>query len=229
MKYYLTTPIYYVNAAPHIGHAYTTIVADLIKRFKRMQGYDAVLTTGSDEHGVNVERAAERTGKTPQEFCDVIAAEFRKQWQLLGLDIDYFQRTTDPKHARSGAGFVQALPPKRLYLQGFVHRPILHLRQSLRQRRQAGRSLSRLRAAHRNRHGRELFLQAFGFTDRLLELYESRPDFIQPESRRNEVLSFVTPRADRSVDYPHKYQVGHSGGGGSAARFLRVVRCADRL
>ena len=62
MKYYLTTPIYYVNAAPHIGHAYTTIVADLVKRFKRMQGYDAVLTTGSDEHGVNVERAAQRAG-----------------------------------------------------------------------------------------------------------------------------------------------------------------------
>ena len=77
MKYYLTTPIYYVNAAPHIGHAYTTIVADLIKRFKRMQGYDAFLTTGSDEHGVNVERAAERAGKTPKAFCDVIAAEFR--------------------------------------------------------------------------------------------------------------------------------------------------------
>ena len=77
-KYYLTTPIYYVNAAPHIGHAYTTIVADLIKRFKRMQGYEAFLTTGSDEHGVNVERAAERAGKTPKEFCDVIAAEFRR-------------------------------------------------------------------------------------------------------------------------------------------------------
>ena len=85
MKYYLTTPIYYVNAAPHIGHAYTTIVADMIKRFKRMQGYEAVLTTGSDEHGVNVERAAERAGKTPREFCDVIAAEFERQWQALGL------------------------------------------------------------------------------------------------------------------------------------------------
>src|SRR4030095_9257968 len=71
-KYYLTTPIYYVNAAPHIGHAYTTIVADLIKRFKRMQGCDAKLTTGSDEHGVNVERAAQRVGKTPKDFCDII-------------------------------------------------------------------------------------------------------------------------------------------------------------
>ena len=99
-KYYLTTPIYYVNAAPHIGHAYTTIVADLVKRFKRMQGYDAVLTTGSDEHGVNVERAAQRAGKTPKEFTDAIAAEFQRQWQALELQIDYFQRTTSPQHAR---------------------------------------------------------------------------------------------------------------------------------
>jgi hypothetical protein len=65
-----------------------------------MQGYEAVLTTGSDEHGVNVERAAQRTGKTPKEFCDVISAEFQRQWQMLGLQIDHFQRTTDPKHAR---------------------------------------------------------------------------------------------------------------------------------
>ena len=100
MKYYLTTPIYYVNAAPHIGHAYTTMVADTIKRFKRMQGYEAVLTTGSDEHGVNVERSAERAGKSPKEFCDVISAEFARQWKMLGLQIDHFQRTTNPQHAR---------------------------------------------------------------------------------------------------------------------------------
>ena len=68
MKYYLTTPIYYTNAAPHIGHAYTTIVADTIKRMKRMQGFDAVLATGTDEHGVNVERAAVAAGKTPKEY-----------------------------------------------------------------------------------------------------------------------------------------------------------------
>ncbi len=83
MKYYITTPIYYVNAAPHIGHAYTTIVADLLRRFKRMQGYEAFVTTGSDEHGINVERAAERARKSPLEFCDVIAAEFAKEWTLI--------------------------------------------------------------------------------------------------------------------------------------------------
>ncbi len=90
-----------MNAAPHIGHAYTTIVADLIKRFKRMQGYDAVLTTGTDEHGVNVERAAERAGKTPKEFCRRDRRPNSSgSGRCSGLQIDHFQRTTDPQHAR---------------------------------------------------------------------------------------------------------------------------------
>src|SRR5258708_682368 len=99
MKYYLTTPIYYTNAAPHIGHAYTTIAADTIKRLKRMQGFDAILATGTDEHGVNVERAAEAQGKTPQQYTDVISEEFRQQWQILGLAVDRFERTTSDRHA----------------------------------------------------------------------------------------------------------------------------------
>src|SRR6201995_5306127 len=100
MKYYLTTPIYYVNAAPHIGHAYTTIAAETIARFKRIQGYDVVLTTGTDEHGTKVERAATAQGKTPEEFVDVISNEFRTQWAKLQLQIDGFQRTTNPDHAK---------------------------------------------------------------------------------------------------------------------------------
>src|ERR1051326_7310403 len=99
MKFYLTTPIYYTNAAPHLGHTYTTMAADTIRRLKIMQGYDVVLTTGTDEHGQKIERAAAAAGKTPQEFTDIIAEEFRSQWQILHLAIDRFQRTTDPKHA----------------------------------------------------------------------------------------------------------------------------------
>ena len=100
MKYYITTPIYYVNAAPHIGHTYTTIAADTIKRMKRMEGYDAYLTTGTDEHGQKIERAAKAAGQTPEQFTDVISTEFRNQWKGLNLDVDYFQRTTSPQHAK---------------------------------------------------------------------------------------------------------------------------------
>jgi methionyl-tRNA synthetase len=190
-KYYLTTPIYYVNAAPHIGHAYTTIVADLIKRFKRQQGYEAVLTTGSDEHGVNVERAAERSGKTPKEFCDVISAEFQRQWQMLGLQIDYFQRTTDPKHAL----VVQDLF-NRCRENGYIYKGSytgqycifdnLYVNEA-----KPGDPCPDCGRPTETVTEENFFFKLSGFTERLLELYDLQPDFIQPESRRNEVLSFV--------------------------------------
>jgi len=191
MKYYLTTPIYYVNAAPHIGHAYTTIVADLWRRFKRMQGYEAVLTTGSDEHGVNVERAAERAGKTPKEFCDVIAAEFERQWQLLGLQIDHFQRTTNANHARVVNDLF-----KRCRDNGFIYKGSytgqycifdnLYVNDAKPSDPcpDCGRPTETITEEN-------FFFKLSAFAGRLLELYESQPEFIQPETRRNEVMSFV--------------------------------------
>ncbi len=94
-KYYLTTPIYYVNAAPHIGHAYTTIAAETIARVKRMQGFDVVLTSGTDEHGTKVERAARAQGKTPEGICRSDFQRVSDQWKKLDLQIDRFQRTTN--------------------------------------------------------------------------------------------------------------------------------------
>ena len=191
MKYYLTTPIYYVNAAPHIGHAYTTIVADLLKRFKGMQGYHAVLTTGSDEHGVNVERAAERAGKTPKEFTDVIAAEFERQWQMLGLQIDYFQRTTSPQHAR----VVQDLFD-RCRKNGYIYKGSytgqycifdnLYVNDA-----KPGDPCPDCGRPTESITEENFFFKLSAFQDRLLDLYHSQPDFIQPETRRNEVISFV--------------------------------------
>jgi methionyl-tRNA synthetase len=191
MKYYLTTPIYYVNAAPHIGHAYTTIVADLLKRFKGMQGYHAVLTTGSDEHGVNVERAAERAGKTPKEFCDVIAAEFERQWQMLGLEIDYFQRTTSPQHARVVNDLF-----KRCRDNGYIYKGSytgqycifdnLYVNDA-----KPGDPCPDCGRPTESITEENFFFKLSAFQDKLLELYDSQPDFIQPETRRNEVISFV--------------------------------------
>ncbi len=129
MKYYLTTPIYYVNAAPHLGTAYSTFVADLIKRFKKMEGFDPVVfTTGSDEHSRNVERAADAANLTPREYTDKMSAEFVSQWKRLGIDYDHFIRTSDPEASRNRALAVPALPEKRLHLQRLVHRPVLRER-----------------------------------------------------------------------------------------------------
>jgi methionyl-tRNA synthetase len=190
-KYYLTTPIYYVNAAPHIGHAYTTIVADLIKRFKTMQGYHAVLTTGSDEHGVNVERAAQRAGKTPQEFCDVIAAEFQRQWQMLGLQIDYFQRTTDPKHARVVNDLFNRCRQNGYIYKGSYTGQYCIFDNLYVNEAKPGDPCPDCGRPTETVTEENFFFKLSAFTDRLLELYESQPDFIQPETRRNEVLSFV--------------------------------------
>ncbi len=190
-KYYLTTPIYYVNAAPHIGHAYTTIVADLIKRFKRMQGYQAFLTTGSDEHGVNVERAAERAGKTPKAFCDVIAHEFQRQWEVLGLEVDYFQRTTSPQHAM----VVQDLF-ERCRRNGYIYKGSytgqycifdnLYVNDA-----KPGDNCPDCGRPTETITEENFFFKLSAFQEKLIEFYREHPDFIQPESRRNEVLSFI--------------------------------------
>ena len=84
-KYYLTTPLYYTNGLPHIGHTYSTIVADVIRRYKRMRGFDVTMTTGADEHGVNVERSAKKAGKSPQEFSTAIAAQWKQIWDDFGI------------------------------------------------------------------------------------------------------------------------------------------------
>src|SRR3989338_11574203 len=98
-KFYLTTPLYYVNAAPHLGHAYSTIVADTIRRYKKMRGYDAFLLTGTDEHGQKVERSAKAAGLSPQQFADQVSALFREQWRKVGIEFDSFFRTTEERHA----------------------------------------------------------------------------------------------------------------------------------
>src|SRR5499425_127668 len=100
-KFYLTTPIYYTNGLPHIGHVYTTIVADTVRRLKRMQGYDVVMTTGTDEHGINVERAANKAGVPESEFVARMADAWRALWDELGIASDEFVRTTDLRHVRT--------------------------------------------------------------------------------------------------------------------------------
>ena len=191
MKYYLTTPIYYVNAAPHIGHAYTTIVADLIKRLKTMEGHQAVLTTGSDEHGVNVERAAARAGKAPAEFVEVIAREFQEQWQKLGLAVDRFMRTSDPRHHRKVAELFECCRRNGyVYTGNYTGQYCIHDNLYVSEAKpgdpcpECGRPTETVTEEN-------YFFKLSAFEDRLLELYEKQPDFILPETRRNEVISFV--------------------------------------
>ncbi|MCS7024848.1 MAG: methionine--tRNA ligase [Bryobacteraceae bacterium] len=191
MKYYLTVPIYYVNAAPHIGHFYTTMAADVLKRFKIMQGYDVVLTTGSDEHGQNVERAARLLGKTPEEYATLISQEFRETWQKTGLLVDRFMRTSDPQHHAKVRwlfercrenGYIE----KGSYTGQYCFNCELYVNEA-----QAGDPCPDCGRTTETVTEENYFFKLSAFQDRLLRLYEEQPQFIQPEIRRNEVISFV--------------------------------------
>ena len=117
-KFFITTPIYYVNAKPHIGHAYTTVAADILARFHRLQGNDVFLLTGTDEHGLKIQREAEKKGKKPQEFVEEISAEFRDLWEKLGIQYDYFIRTTDPSHKKAVQKVLRTLYEKKAVYKG---------------------------------------------------------------------------------------------------------------
>ena len=190
-KYYLTTPIYYVNAAPHIGHTYTTLVADTIKRLKAMQGITAYLVTGSDEHGQKIERAATKIGKTPQEYTDLIAAEFEQTWKQLGLSIDKFQRTTSPQHAAAVCKlFADCDANGYIYKGSYTGYYSVTSEAFVADAKEgdvdpdSGQPLELVTEEN-------LFFKLSAFQDKLIELHETNPQFLQPESRRNEVLSFL--------------------------------------
>jgi methionyl-tRNA synthetase len=191
MKYYLTTPLYYVNAAPHIGHTYTTMAAETIARFKRMQGYDAVMFTGTDEHGQKVERSAEAAGKSPQEFTDTISAEYRAQWEKLNIRVDRTIRTTDPRHHK----VVQALF-QRCMDNGYVYKGSYTGQYCVSDELYANEAKPGDPCPICGRPTETVteenyFFKLSAFTDKLIALYETHPEFIQPETRRNEVLAFV--------------------------------------
>ena len=189
-KFYITTPIYYTNGLPHIGHTYSTIVCDTIRRYKRMRGYDVVMTTGTDEHGVNVERSAKKAGVSEAEFVSKMAAEWRALWDELGIQGDEFIRTTDLKHAHT----VQWLF-RHCRENGFVYPGHYTGQYCIYDNAyvdvkpgencpDCGRPTETVTEAN-------YFFKLSAFQKPLLDWYAKHPNFIQPESRRNEVLSFV--------------------------------------
>jgi methionyl-tRNA synthetase len=188
MKYYLTTPIYYVNATPHIGHAYTTLVADTVKRFRRMMGDEVYLTTGTDEHGTKVERSASEAGWEPQKFADRVAAAFRQEWDELGFEYDFFRRTTDPKHAKAVHEiFGRCLKNGAIYKGSYTGKYHVSDEAFVTEEEAAQSDPSKIVTITEENY----FFRLSEYTERLLKLYEEDPNFIQPEARRNEVISFV--------------------------------------
>ena len=196
-SFYITTPIYYPSARLHIGHAYCTTVADTIARFKRLAGCDVFFLTGSDEHGQKIQRSAEEKGVTPLQYVDPIVAEFQNLWQRLAVSNDDFIRTTEDRHVK----VVQEIF-RRIYEKGDIYKGAYKglyctpceaywTQHQLKdgQCPDCGRAVEEVAEE-------AYFFKMSHYADRLLAHIESHPDFIQPASRRNEMINFIRQGLD---------------------------------
>lgn len=194
-KFVVTTPLYYVNDLPHVGSAYTTIVADALARFQRLLGKPVLMITGTDEHGQKIQRVAQSQGRSPQEHCDEIAAGFEKLWQLLNIKYDRFSRTTAVRHEAIVKEFFNRVWEKDdIYLgrqQGWYCVSCEEFKEE-RELLEGKRCPLHPNVETEWRDERNYFFRLSKYQKQLETLYKQRPDFIQPESRRNEVLSFVS-------------------------------------
>ncbi len=194
--FYITTPIYYVNDVPHIGHAYTTLACDAMARFKRLDGCDVMFLTGTDEHGQKVEKAASAAGIAPQAFTDRVSGNFRDLAAALNVSNDDFIRTTEDRHTVASQAIWQALEANgHIYLgayegwyavrdEAFYAESEVTVGPDGKRYGPSGAEVEWLKEP-------SYFFRLSAWQDKLLAFYEENPDFIAPESRRNEVLSFV--------------------------------------
>jgi methionyl-tRNA synthetase len=188
--FYLTTPIYYVNARPHLGHAYSTIVCDAVARRKRALGIDTWFLTGTDEHGQKIERSAKLAGRTPMEFATAISAEFRALWDRLGLSYNDFIRTTEERHKR-GVQMLFATLRDRGYIYKSSYTGQYCVSDEMYVDGPPGTLCPNCGRVTETVSEENYFFKLSAFERKLLEFYEEHPEFMQPESTRREVISFV--------------------------------------
>ena len=192
-SFYITTPIYYVNDVPHIGHAYTTVAADVLARWKRLNGFDVHFLTGTDEHGQKVARAAEEAGRTPQEHVDSIIPQWQELLDLLHISNDDFIRTTEQRHTERVQEFMQILHEKGdLYTASYSGPYCVRCEAYYTAEELIDGELCPIHKLPVERLEQEnWFFRLSKYGPDLLRLYDEHPEFVQPDVRRNEVRSFV--------------------------------------
>ncbi|MCH7520849.1 MAG: methionine--tRNA ligase [Candidatus Marinimicrobia bacterium] len=199
-KFYITTPIYYVNDQPHLGHAYTTILADVLARYRRALGDRVHFLTGTDEHGLKVQQAAQARGVEPQAHCDEYVQRFQELWRRLNISHDDFIRTTEPRHKVVVQRLLQDLHDKgELYLDEYEGLYSVSEERFVTQKEVdsgAFRQVEKIKE-------RNWFFRMSAYQERLVAHIDEHPEFIQPESRRNEVLGFLRkPLGDLCISRP---------------------------
>ncbi|MDX6637245.1 MAG: methionyl-tRNA synthetase [Solirubrobacterales bacterium] len=205
MSYYVTTPIYYVNAEPHLGHAYSTIAADILARHMRQRGEDVFFQTGTDEHGEPVAQAAEREGVEPKELADRNAKRFRELMPVIGVKEDFFIRTTDPEHIARVQEIVQRVHDNGFVYEGAYEGWYCPRCADFKTESEMGPNHTCLIHEIPLEREREdnWFFALSRFQERLETLYAEQPDFVRPSFRRNEALAFIkSGLADVSLSRP---------------------------
>lgn len=208
--FYVTTPIYYANSLPHMGHLYTTVVGDFLKRHKRQRGYETFFLTGTDEHGTNIERASAKAGRTPREHVDYVVGELKKMFTAFGLDTAHggyniFMRTTEPFHYEGAQEFWRRAAARQTpkgreniykgFYEGWFCAPCATFKteaEMIPAPEEGGSPLCPIHERPLDRVSEEsYFFRLSDYDETLLEIYETRPDFVRPDVRRNEVISLV--------------------------------------
>lgn len=197
-RFYVTTPIYYVNDKPHIGHTYTTVLGDVLARHHRMLGEDVYFLTGTDEHGQKIEKTAAKRGITPQELVDEVAPNFQNLWKEMGLTPDHFVRTTHARHkATVQERFTQLLGTGDIYKASY--KGLYSVSDEAYVTETQAKELQAQGLAHQlvELEEESYFFRLAAYENWLIQLYEKYPEFVQPEFRLNEVKQFVSPGGER--------------------------------
>lgn len=192
-KFYATTPIYYVNSVPHIGHAYTTIALDVLSRHKRQKGFDVRFLTGTDEHGANIEKSAAAQGVSPKEWCDTVSGKYKELWKTLNISYDDFIRTTDAKHEHVvQAIFEKLIKSGDIYLGSYSGKYCLSCEQYYNDSEILEGGLCPVHKKPLTEvHEETYFFKLSRYQDALLKFYEENPGFLSPKYRANEIINFV--------------------------------------
>jgi len=202
--FYITTPIYYVNASPHIGHAYTTIVADVMVRFYRMSGYSTFFMTGTDEHGDKIAEAAEKAGETPKAYADRISAQFRDLWPQLAITNDYFIRTTDENHIHTVRSILQKVyDAGDIYFGKYEGHYCVGCERFYKESELVDGKCPDHQTVPEYREESNYFFRMSKYQDWLVQYIKDNPDFIRPERYKNEALAFLKePLDDLCISRP---------------------------
>ena len=190
--FYITTPIYYPSGNPHLGHSYCTVATDVMARYKRLMGYDVMFLTGTDEHGQKIELNAAKENMPPKEYVDELVSKFRKLWDIMDISNDRYIRTTDDYHVKAVQKIFKKLYDKGEIYKGNYEGWYCTPCESFWTETQlvdgkcpdCGRKVKLTKEE-------AYFFKLSKYSDKLLKLYEEHPEFLEPESRRNEMISFI--------------------------------------